>query len=161
MKLATTQRVLLVCMGNICRSPTAEAIFRTRAQQQQLPIEFDSAGTIAHHQGERPDPRSMAAGERRGYSFDGILARQVTTADFEAFDLLLAADKQNYQDLRRLAPNAAAQDKIAMMLQWGEHNQSEVADPYYGGSTGFEQVLDLLENAADGFITAWRQQQPT
>ena len=100
MKEARVQRILMVCMGNICRSPTAEAVCRFKVAQRRLNIEVDSAGTIGYHQGDRPDSRAMAAGEKRGFSFDGMRARQVVDADFEHFDLILAADKANLADLR-------------------------------------------------------------
>ncbi|WP_298439114.1 low molecular weight protein-tyrosine-phosphatase [uncultured Ferrimonas sp.] len=145
-------RILFVCMGNICRSPTAEAVFRGRAKKLGLSLQFDSAGTIAHHQGEQPDQRSAQAGRNRGYDFSGITARKVTLADFEQFDLILAADKQNFTDLQQMATTDTQRQKLAMMLQWGDLPYSEVPDPYYGGSKGFELVLDLLEESAQQLL---------
>ncbi|SHH22613.1 low molecular weight protein-tyrosine-phosphatase [Ferrimonas marina] len=150
--------VLLVCMGNICRSPTAEAVFRAKAEQYGLELEIDSAGTIAYHAGEKPDPRSQEAGERRGYDFSGMRARAITTVDLERFDLILAADQQNLRDIRALA-QPHQQDKVALILDWGTGAEREVPDPYYGGERGFELVLDLLEDAAEPLMEAIRRQR--
>lgn len=149
---AKVKSVLFVCLGNICRSPTAEAVFKGKAEQAGLTIDFDSAGTAAYHQGEQPDRRSAQAGAARGYSFDGMQARQFEPQDFDRFDLILAADEKNLADLRQLAKDESQYQKIGMMLQWGELPYSEVPDPYYGGSRGFELVLDLLEESAENLI---------
>ncbi|MGL5145997.1 MAG: low molecular weight protein-tyrosine-phosphatase [Plesiomonas shigelloides] len=146
-----TASVLFVCMGNICRSPTAEAVMRQRAGRAGLYLEIDSAGTIAFHQGEAPDPRAVAAGMARGYDFSGIVARQVTDEDFEYFDLVLAADRQNLKELKNRCP-ASLQHKLKLMLSFGHSSNQEVPDPYYGGKAGFETVLDLLEQSCDGLI---------
>ncbi|MCL1143007.1 low molecular weight protein-tyrosine-phosphatase [Shewanella gaetbuli] len=138
--------VLFVCMGNICRSPTAEAVFRQKAQQYKLRVNIDSAGTIAYHQGNLPDARSRQAGEARGIDFSGITARQVTDADFDNFDLILAADKANMSDLKARCPQHH-QHKLKMILEFGDTGVEEVPDPYYGGARGFEEVIDLLENS--------------
>ncbi|QLE85797.1 low molecular weight phosphotyrosine protein phosphatase [Shewanella sp. Scap07] len=143
--------VLFVCMGNICRSPTAEAVMRAKAAERGLDIVIDSAGTIAHHQGEAPDPRSMQAGKKRGLSFDGMQARQVVPDDFERFDLILAADRQNLQDLQRRCPSAL-QHKLALILSFSDSDYTEVPDPYYGAGDGFELVLDLLEESCDKLL---------
>ncbi|MCL1039035.1 low molecular weight phosphotyrosine protein phosphatase [Shewanella submarina] len=146
-----TPSVLFVCMGNICRSPTAEAVCRKMATERGVDVRIDSAGTIAYHAGEKPDPRSQAAGEARGYDFSGIRARQVNDADFELFDLILAADNKNLQDLAQRCPSQY-QSKLALMLAPCEGNETQVPDPYYGGDQGFEHVLDLLEGACGKWL---------
>ncbi|WP_025820640.1 low molecular weight protein-tyrosine-phosphatase [Shewanella marina] len=143
--------VLFVCMGNICRSPTAEAVFRRAAKDAGLTIEVDSAGTIGHHQGELPDRRSRAAGEARGIDFTGIRSRKVVDNDFVHFDLILAADNQNLNDLRERCPQQY-QYKLKLILDFTDTPGREVPDPYYGGGQGFELVLDMLEDASRGLI---------
>ncbi|SDJ12817.1 protein-tyrosine phosphatase [Ferrimonas sediminum] len=137
-------------MGNICRSPTAEAVFGHRFEAAGLKVELDSAGTLAYHAGETPDSRSAAAGCRRGYDFSGIRARQVRDEDFEHFDLILSADRSNLSDLRQRCPSHLTY-KLGMII-----DGAEVPDPYYGGSDGFERVLDLLEVAADQWLARLR-----
>ncbi|AJR09283.1 low molecular weight phosphotyrosine protein phosphatase [Photobacterium gaetbulicola] len=146
-----TQRILVVCMGNICRSPTAEAVLRAKIAQRGLDVEVDSAGTIGFHQGEMPDHRARAAGEARGYSFEGMRARQIIDGDFEAFDLILAADNDNLRDLKRVCPTHLHR-KLALFLEYGRQDVAEIPDPYYGGQRGFDYVLDLVEDAADGLL---------
>ncbi|MCX7893403.1 MAG: low molecular weight phosphotyrosine protein phosphatase [Burkholderiales bacterium] len=148
--------VLFVCMGNICRSPTAEGVFRRMAADAGLAgrVRVDSAGTHAFHIGEPPDPRAQAAAAKRGYDLSRIRARRVEHADFERFDLILAMDFENRAYLARLAPPAAA-PKLALMLEYARCAPTlEVPDPYYGGALGFETVLDLLEDASRGLIAA-------
>ncbi|AEY01719.1 protein tyrosine phosphatase [Oceanimonas sp. GK1] len=144
-------RVLTVCMGNICRSPTAEAVLRHKAARAGLDVEVDSAGTIGYHAGAGPDARARAAGEARGYDFSGMRARQVTVSDFERFDLVLAADKENLRDLQRLCPPAHVH-KVKLLLSFAEGPEQEVPDPYYGGEQGFERVLDMVEAACEGVL---------
>ncbi|MGX5173902.1 low molecular weight protein-tyrosine-phosphatase [Aliikangiella sp. IMCC44653] len=151
------QSILFVCLGNICRSPTAEGIFRKVAcEQSNLDLFIDSAGTSAHHQGESPDPRSVEAAKQRGYDLTGIRSRQVTLNDFEEFDLLIAMDKNNYQALIDLAARtsvADAQQKVKLFLDYADQkNFSEVPDPYYGGANGFNLVIDLIEDASRGLL---------
>lgn len=146
------KKVLVICLGNICRSPTAEAVLRACAKKMQIDIEIDSAGTIDHHQGQQPDPRAMAAGQARGYSFAGITSRPVCAQDFEYFDLILAADNSNVRDLKALCP-PHLQHKIALFLSYVQAQTDQIPDPYYGGDKGFELVLDLLEEAASGLLT--------
>lgn len=146
-----TYSILVVCMGNICRSPTAEAVLRAKANMKGIDIEIDSAGTIGYHQGEGPDSRARAAGEARGYSFSGIRARQIEARDFEQFDLILAADKANLRDLQAMCPEQH-QPKLGLYLSYSENGVIEISDPYYGGQRGFEDVLDLIEDATDHLL---------
>ncbi|ABM00200.1 low molecular weight protein-tyrosine-phosphatase [Shewanella amazonensis] len=150
---STPGSILFVCMGNICRSPSAEAVFRQRAIRAGLDLVIDSAGTIGYHQGEAPDARSVKAGEARGYDFSGMRARQVKDSDFMRFDLILAADKDNLAELKRRCP-AEFRHKLRLILSFGESDIEEVPDPYYGGNAGFERVLDLLEHSSDALIAA-------
>ncbi len=136
-------------MGNICRSPTGEAVLKSKAAEKGLDfIEVDSAGTLGFHKGNPPDPRSKKVGEARGYSFKGIKSRKLVTEDFELFDLLLAADKANLADMLEMAPEQH-HHKIKLFLEYGSSELSEVPDPYYGGAKGFDIVLDLIEEASD------------
>ncbi len=145
--------VLFVCMGNICRSPTAEGVFRHHAEQagQANRLHIDSAGTHAYHTGEPPDRRARAAAERRGMSLEGIRARRVNAEDFELFDFIIAMDEDNLERLRLEAPEEH-QAKLRLFLEFGESTEREVPDPYYGGSAGFERVLDLVEEASRGLL---------
>lgn len=149
-ELSTVKSILFVCMGNICRSPSAEAVFRQKAQS--LSLKIDSAGTVGAHAREKPDHRAQKVGSARGYSFDKIKARKVTVKDFEQFDLILAMDKQNIKDLMKVAPQAYV-DKVQLFLNYADNfEEQEVPDPYYGGARGFQYVLDLVEDASDGLI---------
>lgn len=144
--------VLFICMGNICRSPSAEAVFRHKMQAQGLALKVDSAGTLGAHAKQKPDHRAQKAGVARGYSFDGIKARKVTSEDFHDFDLILAMDYDNIEELKKVAP-PAMQDKIHLMLDFAvELEEDQVPDPYYGGARGFDYVLDLVEAASDGLL---------
>jgi len=152
MNLKGIKSVLFVCMGNICRSPSAEAVFRHKMQAQGLTLKVDSAGTLGAHAKEKPDHRAQKAGIARGYSFDGIKARKVTVQDFTDFDLILAMDHDNIEELKKVAP-AATQNKIHLMLDFAtEHEEEQVPDPYYGGAKGFDYVLDLVEAGSDGLL---------
>jgi len=144
-------KVLVVCMGNICRSPTGEAILKAKAQQLGVDVEVDSAGTIGYHQGNPPDARARVAGENRGYSFAGIRARQVTDSDFSDFDYILAADAANLDDLLQRCPKEH-QHKLSLFMSHSSSDYEEIPDPYYGGDQGFELVLDLIEDAAEKFL---------
>ncbi len=146
------KRILFICMGNICRSPTAEAVFRKRMEELGLALELDSAGTIDYHAGEPPDRRARQAGEKRGYDFSQILARQISCQDFVHFDLILAMDRQNYTDLMSRCPERH-RHKLKLFMSYAPRaGVDEVPDPYYGGDQGFEQVLDLIEAASDGVL---------
>ncbi|MFY8328963.1 low molecular weight protein-tyrosine-phosphatase [Pseudoalteromonas sp. ZZD1] len=147
------KKVLVVCLGNICRSPTGEAVLRAKALQKNVELEVDSAGTAAYHCGNPPDERSQAAALKRGYSFKGIRARQVELRDFEYFDLILAADKQNLADLKALCP-AHLHYKLTLFLSYSANDVDQIPDPYYGGDNGFEQVLDLIEDASDVLLAS-------
>ena len=137
--------VLFVCLGNICRSPTAEAVFRARAGDADIRI--DSAGTGAWHAGSPPDPRSRAEGERRGYSFAGQAARKVRVQDFHEFDIILAMDASNLSDLKSIQPKDGSAH-LSLFLPDG----FDVPDPYYGGPDGFARVVDLIEEASDFWL---------
>lgn len=144
-------KVLVVCMGNICRSPTGEAVLRAKAKQRGIDIEVDSAGTIGYHQGNPPDPRAKEAGENRGYSFKGIRARKVIVDDFDHFDFILAADRDNLADLLAQCPSHL-RHKVKLFLSYADADYDEIPDPYYGGDQGFELVLDLVEQASDNLL---------
>lgn len=147
-------RVLFVCMGNICRSPTAEGIFRHLVGQQGLSerIITDSAGTHDYHVGAAPDARAQAAAARRGYDLSGLRARQVEPGDFSRYDYVLAMDNNNLSLLRRSCP-AHYRERLQLFLEYAQDvDLREVPDPYYGGEQCFEAVLDLAENAAAGLL---------
>ena len=150
-------RILFVCMGNICRSPTAEGVFRhLLTAQPDLLIEVDSAGTHDYHVGAPPDARSVAAARRRGIDLSGLRARMISAEDFERFDLILAMDEQNLRELQHRA-RPEQHRRLRLMMDYApEAGRSVVPDPYYGGSQGFEEVLDLLEEAANGLIRELR-----
>jgi protein-tyrosine phosphatase len=151
--------VLMVCLGNICRSPTAEAVLRVIAAREapELHIHIDSAGTADYHIGEPPDKRSQAAAMRRGYDMSALRARQFERGDFERFDLILAMDQANLADLQRSVPRAQ-RERVKLFLEFAPEAQArEVPDPYYGGPNGFEEVLDLVEAASRGLLKALRE----
>ena len=150
-------RVLLLCLGNICRSPTAEGILKARAEARGVLdlVTIDSAGTAGYHQGEGPDPRTVRAAHGRGYDLSPLRSRQLTTADFQDFDEILAMDEANLADARALLGDVATDCQLKLFLDYApDQPVREVPDPYYGGSTGFETVLDLCETAADGWLDA-------
>ena len=146
--------VLFVCMGNICRSPTAEGVFRHVVKQRNLQdrIIIDSAGTHAYHVGESPDSRAQATARTRGIDLSGQRARKVEVSDFDRFDYVIAMDRSNLEDLKHLRKEGQkAQLHLFMDFakDWDNH---EVPDPYYGGSNGFEQVFDMVQSASEGLL---------
>ncbi len=146
-------------MGNICRSPTAEGVFRHHVQEAGLDtrISTDSAGTHAYHVGEPADRRAQAAATRRGFSLEGIRARRVADEDFHNFDYILAMDEDNLMLLHDRAPDEL-RSKVRLFLEFAEsRSENEVPDPYYGGAAGFERVLDLVEEASRGLLETLRK----
>lgn len=154
-------RVCFVCLGNICRSPTAEGVFRRLVHDAKLDaqIEIDSAGTAAYHVGESADARSRAAAHRRGYELTGK-GRQFQARDFDAFDYVLAMDADNRRALEKLAPNDAARRKVQLLREYDPTAPAgaEVPDPYYGGPAGFDNVIDICERACKGLLNHVRSQ---
>jgi len=144
--------VLFVCMGNICRSPTAEGVFRKLVAEAGRGAEFqvDSAGTIGYHQGQRADPRMRAAAETRGYALES-LARRIEHDDFDRFDLIVTMDDDNYRDVDQMNPGSRA--RVVRMCDYSEkHEITEVPDPYYGGESGFHKVIDILEDSCGNLL---------
>jgi protein-tyrosine phosphatase len=151
-------KILFVCLGNICRSPTAEVVFRTLLAREapEIEVEVDSAGTAGYHVGAPPDSRTQEAARRRGYDMSALRARIVEPRDFETYDLILAADRSTQSALLRRAPRNA-HERIRLLLEFAaDADTLEVPDPYYGGGTGFEEVLDLVEAAARGLLSHLR-----
>ena len=152
--------VLFVCMGNICRSPTAEAVFRHYVENAGLSeyILIDSAGTHDYHVGDPPDSRAQSSAQQRGYDMSKLRGRQVEAGDSRRFDYVLAMDRANLAILQRITPpDSTTQPRL--FLEYARHHQErEVPDPYFGGMDGFEQVLDMVEDAAQGLLEDIRQQ---
>ena len=147
-------KVLFVCTGNICRSPTADGVFRHLVEKAGLEkqIQCESAGTHGYHVGEAPDPRTQHAAICRGYDLSSLRARRVERRDFEIFDYLLAMDESHLRLLEQLCPPQHAH-KLKLFMEFGENpSVREVPDPYYGGAQGFERVLDMVEEAAQGLL---------
>ena len=152
-------KILFVCMGNICRSPTAEGVFRSYARRHapSLDIEIDSAGTHAYHVGEPPDPRTVEAATRRGIDLTDLRARQVSDDDFERFDLIVAMDRLNHATLLDRSP-PEHRERVRTLLEFaGKAAPADVPDPYYGGAEGFDDVLDLVESAVEGLLAEARR----
>lgn len=153
--------VLFVCMGNICRSPTAEGVFRRLVEDAGLRqgVSVDSAGTHDYHIGKSPDKRAQQAAGERGYDLSGLRGRQVALHDFQRFDLVLAMDRENLVNLQRLCP-VAHRHKVRLFMDFSErYPGQEVPDPYYGGSRGFEHVLEMVEDAARGLLAHLRRDE--
>ena len=150
-------RVLFVCMGNICRSPTAEGVMRRLLEDEGLDVEIDSAGTGGWHAGEPPDERATLAARRRGVTLEGA-ARQVRPEDFRRFDLLIALDRSNLRELLARAPDEEAAEKVRLLREFdpAADGDLDVPDPYYGGDRGFETVLDMVEASCRGLIDELR-----
>lgn len=146
-------RVLFVCLGNICRSPTAEGVLRRRLEERGLAgrVEVDSCGIGAWHVGKAPDPRAMEAATRRGVDLSALRARQLADGDFARFDYLLAMDHDNLTAIEARRP-AECEAHVGLFLAFAGHRGRAVPDPYFGGESGFEEVLDLIEAAAGGLI---------
>lgn len=152
-------KVLFVCMGNICRSPTAEGVFRQMVKDAQLDheISVDSAGTHAYHLGNNPDPRATAAAAKRGYDISNLVSRQVTVEDFRDSDVILAMDWDNMSLLQQQCPRQY-QHKIQLMMRYAtEHDEATVPDPYYGGPDGFDTVLNYIEDSCTGLLEVLRK----
>jgi protein-tyrosine phosphatase len=149
------KRILFVCLGNICRSPTAEGVMRRLVEEQGLAgeIEIDSAGTGGWHVGAPPDARATEAARRRGTTLEGAARRFDPRSDFDRFDLILAMDAENKRDLLALAPDDDARAKVRLFLA----GERDVPDPYYGGPDGFERVLDLVEEASASLLRELRR----
>ena len=153
-------KVLFVCMGNICRSPTAEGVFRHYLRQHQLEdrVQVDSAGTHGYHIGESPDPRTQRAAAERGYDLSDLRARKVAPDDMEYFDLILAMDRRNLDVLRSLCP-PERQHRLKLFMHYARNfDEDEVPDPYYGLGYGFDQVLDMVEDASQGLIESLKRE---
>ncbi len=156
MVVGPVTRVLFVCLGNICRSPTVEAVARQLAEREaaSLSLQFDSAGTADYHIGKPPDPRTCRAALERGYDLSALRARQLEASDFSRFDLLLAMDEDNLRDMRALAPRGLENRAQLFLSYLSADARRSVPDPYYGGPEGFETVLDLAEHGSRALFVA-------
>lgn len=147
------KKILLVCLGNICRSPMAEGVLRAKAMARRLSIVTGSAGTGGYHVGEAPDARAQAAMRRQGIDIGDLRARQFTALDYGHYDLILAMDEDNLRDIRRLAPDDGAVHKVRLIMDFAPaHAQRSVPDPYYGTETDFDQVFAMLDEACDNLL---------
>ena len=153
MPVRKSLKVLMVCLGNICRSPTAHGVLSALIKRRKLCdfLEVDSAGTGCWHLGEKPDGRSILAAQLRGYDLTDLIARQVKVIDFANFDYVLAMDSDNLRDLGEICPNEY-KDKLDLLLKFGSSSEIVVPDPFYGETSDFELVLDLVEDACEGFL---------
>ena len=161
MKACTPSSVLLVCLGNICRSPTAEEVFRQQAAIAGLSIKVDSAGTSDWHVGSAPDARSQRHAKSHGYKINKLVARQVSASDFRDFDLILAMDSQNLTDLQAIKDSITeSEDNLATLALFSEEDPtycgSDVPDPYKGDNDDFEEVIERIESSAQAWIESWK-----
>lgn len=148
-------KILFVCLGNICRSPAAEGIFKKMVEENNLSNQIiaDSAGTSGYHNGELPDPRMRSHGARRGYKFNS-LSRKFMLSDFDDFDIILAMDDNNYHNILNMATDIESENKVIRMADFlSNHLNDHIPDPYYSGADGFELVLDLLEDGCASLLT--------
>jgi len=156
MRRMSKRRILFFCMGNICRSPTAEGVMRAKLKAAGLDVEVDSAGTHGYHIGAPPDERSQEHASLRGYDLSALRARKLEARDFERFDLVLAMDAENLAHAERLCP-PAQRHRLKLLMDYAPQvGQPHVPDPYYGGEAGFDEVLDLVEAACDGLVASLR-----
>ena len=150
------RRILFFCMGNICRSPTAEGVMRAKLKAAGLDVEVDSAGTHGYHVGAPPDERSQEHAHKRGYDLSTLRARKLVAEDFARFDLVLAMDDDNLANAQRLCP-PSQRHRLKLLMDYApDAGNPHVPDPYYGGAAGFDEVLDLVEAACDGLIASLR-----
>lgn len=147
----STPAILFVCLGNICRSPTAEGVFAQKAKTLGLDFKIDSAGTAGYHDGAMPDKRAQEVASARGYDLSRLKCRKVQESDFVNYDYIVGMDEANVRDLKRKCPQEY-QHKIQLFLDFSSSNFDDVPDPYYGGKKAFELVLDLIEEGADGIL---------
>ncbi len=155
-----THKILMVCLGNICRSPVAEEIMRAKATHHNIPLQVDSAGTGGYHIGEAPDARSIRNAKKNGLDISNLRARKISVHDFEHFDWIYTMDESNYQDVCALAPSSQNKAKVKLILSEVKNNTIQsVPDPYFGGEQGFQIVFDLLNEACEAIIIKIKQQK--
>jgi len=152
-------KILMVCLGNICRSPMADGLLRKKVQEHKLDVHVDSAGTANYHVGGAPDARMTETAKRKDVDISGLQARQFVVSDFDTFDLIYVMDHSNYDNVVRLARNEANRSKVQLILELLPNQpEIEVPDPYYGGQDGFEHVFDLLDKTTDIILNNLRNE---
>lgn len=152
-------KILMVCLGNICRSPLADGMLRNKIQKEGLNVEVDSAGTLNQHAGEHPDSRMTQVAKSRGIDISFLVARQFTHNDFENFDIIYAMDESNLQNIINLASNDKQKNKVRMLLSEINNQNNPVPDPYFGGEQGFIDVYNLVDKATDSIIEKLKTKQ--